>query len=102
MIGHLFDWRRIDYARQDSNLQLMVPKTIAEPRKSNGKPQKSAAHVPQHAPHGPKPAETRRPAPQIDEDLASVIDRWPNLPKHVRQTILTLIQSVSPGERPQG
>jgi hypothetical protein len=29
-----------------------------------------------------------------DADFAHLMDRWPSLPKHVKQTILTLVASV--------
>jgi len=44
-----------------------------------------------------KSADNQTPGiPPIDPNLAVVIDRWPALPDHVRQTVLTLIQTVSP------
>ncbi len=30
-----------------------------------------------------------------DADFSRLMDRWPSLPSHVKQTILTLIESVS-------
>ncbi len=56
-----------------------------------------SAHVLQHVPEMEKSADNQTPAiPPIDPNLAVVIDRWPALPDHVRQTVLTLIQTVSP------
>ncbi len=33
-----------------------------------------------------------------DHDLAAVVDAWPTLPKHVQQTILTLIRASRPAD----
>jgi hypothetical protein len=34
------------------------------------------------------------PLAQTELDLAFLLTRWPNLPQHIRQTIMTLIRSV--------
>ena len=34
------------------------------------------------------------PLAQTELDLAYVLTRWPNLPQHIRQTIMTLVRSV--------
>lgn len=31
--------------------------------------------------------------PSSDPDLALILDRWPNLPEHVRQAVLALVQT---------
>jgi hypothetical protein len=34
------------------------------------------------------------PLAQTELDLAFILTRWPNLPQHIRQTIMTLVRSV--------
>ena len=34
------------------------------------------------------------PLAQTELDLAFLLTRWPNLPQHIRQTIMTLVRSV--------
>ncbi len=34
----------------------------------------------------------------VSADLAAVVDAWPTLPEHVRQTILTLIRASGPAD----
>jgi hypothetical protein len=36
---------------------------------------------------------------QKDPDLAQVVERWPDLPEHIKQTIKTLVETASKKER---
>lgn len=50
---------------------------------STGSGAKSDAH------DAPKPSQTPK-----DPDLAMVVESWPNLPEHIKQTIKTLVEKT--------
>jgi hypothetical protein len=38
------------------------------------------------------------PSPHVDPRLIEIINQWPELPEHILQTILTIVESATPTE----
>ena len=83
-----------DYAREDSNLQPMVPKTIASPAQPKNQPRTSGKRKKRPDRALTKPTVQM---PEIGPDLAALVAAWQELLARIRVAILALVEAGRPG-----
>ena len=84
-------------ARQDSNLQPSDSKSEDQVPKTYTNQELTAPPAATGAPHGAhSPSEHASAESVQDTGLAAIVQAWPNLPKCVRQAMVTITRIVCP------